>query len=345
MILSVIKSLPQNDVNELTNNLSMVKTPTNSLGTYEMELIPIKDPFYPNESYNIFKDKDFELVENYLADEYLKNKFPCYAMKCSFVGNNMIAFHYQVNKFGNKKYLIVLSRIDENNEFNNEYLLIYYHPSYASDHFNKIRNNIKDNFISRLRFVKNCAPIVVNEYIEIGKVLKLGEGNDNESFPPIFMGNLKSEISDLKNQLNHKNKIIENLNTKIQILEKQLNTITNKYNEKESQIQNLKNNINKKDEELQQLKNKLNAYNIDKNDNKFGFPIKFQAINSEFDLPMICNENESISRLEEELYNQYPKYKDLDTYLICGGRVLKRFRTVKENNIKKYDTILVSIKE
>ena len=44
-------------------------------------------------------------------------------MKCSFVGNNMIAFHYQDNKFGNKKYLIVLSRIDENNEFNNEYLL------------------------------------------------------------------------------------------------------------------------------------------------------------------------------------------------------------------------------
>ena len=107
----------------------------------------------------------------------------------------------------------------------------------------------------------------------------------------------------------------------------------------------MKNNINKKDQELQQLKNKLNNYYIDKNDNKFGFPIKFQAINGEFDLPIVCNENESISRLEEELYNQYPKYKDLDTYLICGGRVLKRFRTVKENNIKKYDTILVNIKE
>lgn len=106
----------------------------------------------------------------------------------------------------------------------------------------------------------------------------------------------------------------------------------------------MKNNINKKDQELQQLKSQLNDYK-GKPDGKFGFPIKFQAINSEFDLPMICNENESISRLEEELYNQYPKYKDLDTYLICGGRVLKRFRTVKENNIKKYDTILVNIKE
>ena len=97
---------------------------------------------------------------------------------------------------------------------------------------------------------------------------------------------------------------------------------------------------------MQQLKSQLNTtYYIGKPGAKFGFPIKFQAINNEFDLPMICNENESISRLEEELYNQYPKYKDLDTYLICGGRVLKRFRTVKENNIKKYDTILVNIKE
>ena len=135
------------------------------------------------------------------------------------------------------------------------------------------------------------------------------------------------------------------MNTKIQALENKLNSITNKYNEKTSLIQDLQKNINKKDQELQQLKSQLNSYYMDKNDNKFGFPIKFQAISGEFDLPIVCNENESISRLEEELYNQYPKYKDLDTYLICGGRVLKRFRTVKENGIKIYDTILVNIKE
>ena len=135
------------------------------------------------------------------------------------------------------------------------------------------------------------------------------------------------------------------MNTKIQALENKLNSITNKYNEKTSLIQDLQNNINKKDQELQQLKSQLNTYYISKPCAKFGFPIKFQAINSEFDLPMICNENDPISRLEEELYNQYPKYKDLDTYLICGGKVLKRFRTVKKNGIKIYDTILVNVKE
>ena len=199
--------------------------------------------------------------------------------------------------------------------------------------------------------IKVILHLINNDRISIPLKLKITD--DNSQTYTILSNNnsdndfskLKSEISDLKIQLNNKNKIIENLNTKIQALENKLNSITNKYNEKTSLIQDLQNNINKKDQELQQLKSQLNTYYISKPGAKFGFPIKFQAINSEFDLPMICNENESISRLEEELYNQYPKYKDLDTYLICGGRVLKRFRTVKENNIKKYDTILVNIKE
>lgn len=155
---------------------------------------------------------------------------------------------------------------------------------------------------------------------------------------------LNSEISDLKRQLNDKNAIIEKLKLKIEELENKMNSLKIKYKEKTNLIQNLQNNINKKDQELQQLQSQLNnASYFSKNDNKFGFPIKFQAINNDFDLPMICNEKDLISRLEEELYNQFPRYKDYNTYLICKGSVLKRFKTVKENNIKKYDTILVRI--
>ena len=55
--------------------------------------------------------------------------------------------------------------------------------------------------------------------------------------------------------------------------------------------------------------------------------------------------NEAISRLEEELYNEYPKYKDYNTYLTCKGNILKRFKTIGENNIKKNDVILVNIIE
>ena len=169
--------------------------------------------------------------------------------------------------------------------------------------------------------------------------------NNNKHISNSDNDKINSEISDLKKQLNNKNAIIEKLNTKIEALENKLNSIIKKYKEKASLIKDLQNNINKKDQELQQLQSQLNTSYISKNGNKFGFPIKLQATNNEFDLPMICNENDLISRIEEELYNQYPKFKDYHTYLICKGTILKRFKTVKENNIKKYDTILVNIKE
>ena len=58
---------------------------------------------------------------------------------------------------------------------------------------------------------------------------------------------------------------------------------------------------------------------------------------------MVCKDEDSLSRLEEELYNEYPKFKDYNTFLTNNGKVLKRFKTRGENNIKKGDTIVVNI--
>ena len=111
-------------------------------------------------------------------------------------------------------------------------------------------------------------------------------------------------------------------------------------------ITNLQNNLNQKEKELQQLKNQLVSNQIDNNsENKYGFAINFRSVSQDINHPMICNKKDSISRLEEELYNEYPKYKDYNTYLTCKGLILKRFKTVGENNIKKGDTIIVNILE
>ena len=105
---------------------------------------------------------------------------------------------------------------------------------------------------------------------------------------------------------------------------------------------------NLKEQELSQLKNKLlsnsNQFKT-VSENKTGFAITFRSINQDIIYPIVCNKKESISRLEEELYNEYPKYKEFNTYLTCNGVVLKRFKTVGENNIKKGDAIIVNIIE
>ena len=141
--------------------------------------------------------------------------------------------------------------------------------------------------------------------------------------------------------MNNKNQIIHNL-------QNELNNLTISYNNNLSLINQLQNNLNQKEQELLQLKNKLDSNSSQikaDSENKYGFAISFRAISQDIMYPMICNKNDLISRLEEELYNQYPKYKELNTYLTCNGVVLKRFKTVEENNIKKGDAIIVNILE
>ena len=133
--------------------------------------------------------------------------------------------------------------------------------------------------------------------------------------------------------MNNKNQIINNL-------QNELNNLKILFNNNLSLIHQLQNNLIQKEQELSQLKNKLssnmNQFKTD-SENKYGFGITFRTINQDIIYPIVCNKKESISRLEEELYNEYPKYKEYNTYLTCNGVVLKRFKTVGENNIKKGD--------
>ena len=141
--------------------------------------------------------------------------------------------------------------------------------------------------------------------------------------------------------MKNKNQIINNL-------QKELNDLKISYDNNQSLINQLKNNLNQKEQELSQLQNKLlsnsNQFKAD-SENKTGFAITFRSINQDIIYPIVCNKKELISRLEEELYNEYPKYKEFNTYLTCNGVVLKRFKTVGENSIKKGDAIVVNIIE
>ena len=129
-------------------------------------------------------------------------------------------------------------------------------------------------------------------------------------------------------------------------LKKQLNNINNLNNNNLSLIKNLQNKLNEKEQELNQIKNNLNFNQIKTNtENKWGFAINFILNDQAINYPMVCNVKDCISRLEEELYNEFPKYKDYNTYLTCNGIILKRFKTVGENNIKKGDSIIVNIYE
>ena len=58
---------------------------------------------------------------------------------------------------------------------------------------------------------------------------------------------------------------------------------------------------------------------------------------------IICKNTDLFVRLEEKLYQDYPRFKDFEIYFQVGARKINRFKTIEENNIKNNDVISVFI--
>ena len=157
---------------------------------------------------------------------------------------------------------------------------------------------------------------------------------------------LKEEIKTLKYELKIKNGLIDEQKLKIINLQNELNNLKNKNSlETEKIIISLKNELIDKKNEIIELKEKLSNISPSSlnNTGKNVFAINFLSIDQKINYPIVCNEDTLISRLEEELYNEYPEYKDFNTYLTTRGYIIKRFKTIKENGIKKGDKIIVGV--
>ena len=140
---------------------------------------------------------------------------------------------------------------------------------------------------------------------------------------------LKNENQNLKNQINNNN---INLNQyKIKINELNL-ALTNKINEI--------NNLNNEMKNLQ-LNNKKDEYvNINKM-----LIIQIKSIDEKVDMSYACQKDDVFVRIEEKLYNDYPEFKDLNSYFTVNGIKVERSKSMLENNIKNNDKILLNILE
>ena len=158
-----------------------------------------------------------------------------------------------------------------------------------------------------------------------------------------------SKLQKENNELRNKNNIIQNdLKNKLQIIKKY-----------EDNIKNLKNNLNLKDGNIFNLNNQINdltsqinnlKINNNNSKNKFGLDeivsVLIQSIDQKVNIPLFIPKSELFVRLEEQLYEEYPEYKDVDNiYFTFNGRKIKRFRSIEENNLKNKDKILLNIYE
>ena len=163
------------------------------------------------------------------------------------------------------------------------------------------------------------------------------------------MTNNEDEITKLKRLLNEeKNKNI-NLMKEIEILKNKNIILNNDNNSLKEQIKILENNLKAKKNELQNLLSKNNNNNIINykitsiNPGEEILAINFVS-NGVQDIGhynLICKNTDLFVRLEERLYQDFPDFKNYETYFEVNTRRIKRFKTIEENNIKNNDIINV----
>ena len=127
------------------------------------------------------------------------------------------------------------------------------------------------------------------------------------------------------------------LNEKIKIYEKSSNDNLKKINDLEQLITT-------KNLEIKNLKNDQDDDSITTiNPGEKIIAVFFTSTGQDIHKPIPCKNTETFARIEEKIYNEYPKYKEYNTYLTVNGNVIKRFKTFDENKIKNGDTIIVNI--
>ena len=108
-------------------------------------------------------------------------------------------------------------------------------------------------------------------------------------------------------------------------------------------MKELQNLIDLKNKEIEELKSNKNEINIIRPGEKI-YAISFTSVDQKIShYAIACKNTDVFVRLEEKLYEDYPEYKDKETYFMKGGDKIKRFKNLNENNIKNNYIIMLYI--
>ena len=135
-------------------------------------------------------------------------------------------------------------------------------------------------------------------------------------------------------------------------MEKTINKLNIELDKIKELKQKLENDLTQKDKEIQkllsQIKNKKDYYDISslKPDDKIiGVNFVSMGSNDIGHYNLVGKSRDLFVRLEERLYEDFPQFKNYETYFEVNGKRIKRFQTLEQNNIKTNDIINIFIIE
>ena len=137
----------------------------------------------------------------------------------------------------------------------------------------------------------------------------------------------KSQLNEEKNKNQTYINTINGLNETISFLKKQLNDEKNKN---KNNFQNMNQQNNNREITYINPGEKIMAINFVSMGN--------QDITN---YNIICKNTDLFVRLEEKLNQDFPQFKDYETYFEVRTKRIKRFKTIEENDIRSNDVISV----
>ena len=187
------------------------------------------------------------------------------------------------------------------NQFNNSFMNMNLtnNQSYMNNSYQAINNNMNIQPMNNMN--NNNLMNELNKYKEENMKLKQQ------------INNLQQEINKLNNKLQNANQSV------INIQQQQINYI--------NEINNLRNQLNNKNKDGYVNFNNIMVVHFISGDGKINQGIK-------------CLPTDTFAQVEEKLYQIYDEYRDnYNNTFLARGNVIKRFKTMSENNIKNGDKI------
>ena len=157
--------------------------------------------------------------------------------------------------------------------------------------------------------------------------------------------NYQNQIKELKRELNNeknKNIILKNENATLQ---NKINILYNENASLKNKIKLLENFLASKNIEQQKLlsdtilNNKITS--IKPGEEIISVNFVSMGNNDIGHYSLICKNTDLFVRLEERLYEDFPEFKNYETYFEVNTKRIKRFKTIDENKIKSKDIINV----
>ena len=115
-----------------------------------------------------------------------------------------------------------------------------------------------------------------------------------------------------------------------------MNNIQNNSNDK------LINLLSKKEEQINELKEIIKRYPFILEKNERLMSIIFYSVDQKVHYPMICKNTDTIHKLEEKLYEEYPNLSERENYFLCKGGLINKFQSFEKMKIKNGDIIVLN---